>query len=223
MVHPEDRDMSLLKIKEMIETGVDIFSYENRYLSKNGSEINMLHNVRILRDERGEIVGTQGIARDITLRKQAEESLKLFSKAIEEAMDGVQIVDLDGNIIYSNKTVEELYGYTSEELFGKHINEMNVDKNFYTAVIMPSIREKGRWNGEVRVFNKNRRECLIWLSASLVTSYSGDPVAMIVIIRDITELKKTEEELRNHRERLWNWLKNAPSNSRQQSNSSHRR
>jgi hypothetical protein len=37
----------------------------------------MLHNVRILRDEMGEIIRTQGIARDITHRKQAEERLKL--------------------------------------------------------------------------------------------------------------------------------------------------
>jgi PAS domain S-box-containing protein len=117
-------------------------------------------------------------------------------------MDGVQIVDLDGYIVYSNKAVEELYGYTSRELMGKHINEMNVDKNFDREVIIPSIREKGRWNGEVSVYNKNRREFLIWLSASLVTNDSGEPIAIIGIIRDITELKKTEEELRNHREHL---------------------
>jgi PAS domain S-box-containing protein len=208
VVHPEDRDMSLLKIKEMTETGVDVFSFENRYLSKNSSEINMLHNVRMLRDERGEITGTQGIARDITLRKRAEENLKLFSKAIEEAMDGVQIVDLDGYIIYSNKTVEELYGYTSEELIGKHVNEMNVDKTFDWEPIIPIIREKGHWRGELRSYHKNGSEFLIWLSASIVTDDSGDPIAMIGIIRDITEFKKTEEELRNHREHLLELVEN---------------
>jgi len=202
VVHPEDRDISLLKIKEMMESGVDVFSFESRYLSKNSGEINMLHNVRMLRDKSGEVIGTQGIARDITLRKRAEENLKLFSMAIEEAMDGVQIVDLDGYIVYSNKTVEELYGYTPEELTGKHVNEMNVNKNFGSEVILPSIREKGRWNGEVRVCHKNGREFLIWLSASIVTDNTGKPIAMVGFIRDITELKKTEEELRKHREHL---------------------
>lgn len=202
VVHPEDRDMSLLKIKKMIETEADVFSFENRYLSKDNSEINMLHNVRILRDERREIIGIQGIARDITLRKRAEENLKLFSKAIEEAMDGVQIIDLDGYIIYSNKTVEELYGYTSKEIIGKHVNEMNVDKTFNWEPIIPIIRETGRWQGEVSVYHKNGKELLVWLSASIVTDDSGDPIAMIGIIRDITGLKKTEEELKNHREHL---------------------
>ena len=137
LVHPEDRVISLLKIKETIETGVDVFSFENRYISKDSSEINVLHNVRLLRDEAGEIIGTQGIARDITLRKRAEETLKLYSKAIEEAIDGVQILDLDGYIVYSNKAVYELYGYTPEELIGKHVNIMNVDKEFDREVIIP--------------------------------------------------------------------------------------
>ncbi len=202
VVHPEDRDMSFLKIKGMTEAGVDVLSFENRYLSNSSDEINVLHNVRILRDNRGEFLGAQGIARDITLRKRAEDTLKLYSKAIEEAMDGVQIVDLDGYIVYSNKAIYELYGYTNEELAGKHVNEMNVDKDFARDVIIPSITEKGRWNGEVRVYHKNGREFLILLSASIVTDDNGRPMAMIGIIRDITELKKAEEELKNHREHL---------------------
>ncbi len=119
-IHPEDMEKSYKKFMEMIEKGVDIFSFENRYVSKSGKVINLLHNIRVLRNEKGEIIGTQGIARDITERKRVEESLKLFSEAVEGAPDGVQIVDLDGYITYSNRAVEEIYGFSHRELMGKH-------------------------------------------------------------------------------------------------------
>jgi len=141
------------------------------------------------------------MAIDITDRKKTEENLKLFSRAIEEGMDGIQIVDLNGNIIYSNKAVEEIYGFSADELRGKHVNEMNADKEFAGKVIIPSIKETGRWNGEIRVVHKDGREFPVWLSASMVKDNKGDPIAMVGIIRDMTEHKEAEEAIKESEEK----------------------
>jgi PAS domain S-box-containing protein len=194
LIHPDDREKTFKKRKEMSERGIDVFNFENRYRTKSGRAINVLHNVRVLRNEKGEFVGTQGIARDITKRKRAEEKLKLYSRALEEAMDGIQIVDLDGHIVYSNKSVEEIYGFSADELIGKHVNEMNVDKEFASKVILPGIRMAGRWDGELMVVHKSGRQFPIWLSTSLVKNAGGEPIAMVGIIRDITERRKAAEE-----------------------------
>jgi PAS domain S-box-containing protein len=143
-----------------------------------------------------------GIIRDITSRKQAEEKVKLFSGAIEEAMDGVQIIDLHGYILYSNKAVEELYGYSQVELVGKHVNTMNVDPDFASSVIVPCIRTAGRWSGEIMVQHKNGSEFPVWLSTAMIKNDQDEPIAMIGITRDVTERKRVEDELRDHRERL---------------------
>jgi len=145
--------------------------------------------------------GTVCIVRDITERKKAEENLKLFLRAIEEGMDGIQIVDLNGIIIYSNKAIEEMYGFSADELWGKHVNEMNADKEFAGKVIIPSIKETGHWNGEIRVVRTNGREFPVWLSASMVKDNKGEPIAMVGIIRDITERKKAEEALKESEEK----------------------
>lgn len=197
LIHPDDREKTLRKRKEMSEKGIDVFGFENRYLTKSGKTINVLHNVRVLRDEKGEFAGTQGIARDITELKRAEAKLKLFSRAFEEAMDGIQIVDLNGHILYSNRAVEEIYGFSSDELAGKHVNEMNEDKEFAEKVILPSIRRTGRWNGELIVIHKDGRRFPIWLSTSLVRDAKGEPVAMVGTIRDITERRQIAEEREN--------------------------
>ncbi len=155
-----------------------------------------------LKDASGKIVAGIEAVRDITPRKRANEKLKLYSEAIEAAMDGIQIVQLDGTVLYSNKAVEEIYGFTPEELTGRNVNEMNADHEFAVRVIIPQMREHGRWNGEVMVLHKDGTAFPIWLATSLVKDELGKPIAMIGIIRDITERKQAEEILKRHHEQL---------------------
>lgn len=142
------------------------------------------------------------VDRDITQRKKMEEKVMLFSKAVEETMDGVQITDLAGYIVYSNKAITEIYGYSPEELFGRHVNEMNVDPDYARKEILPSIRKAGRWNGELIVRHKGGREFPVWLTASIIKDAKGRPLAMVGAVRDVTDRKKAEEELKRHKEHL---------------------
>ena len=143
-----------------------------------------------------------GILRDVSSRKQAEEKVKLFSGAMEEAMEGIEITDLKGYILYANKAVEELYGYSPSELLGKHVNVTNADKKYAARVIVPSIRTEGRWSGEIMALRKDGAPFPVWLSTAFIRNDAEEPIAMIGIIRDMTERKRVEDELRDHRERL---------------------
>ncbi len=134
--------------------------------------------------------------KDITEFKRSERNLKLFSQGIEKAMDGVHIVDLDGRIIYSNRAAEEMYGYSADELTGKHVDELNVDNRIGKDVIIPSIKETGKWSGELIRRNKDGREFPIWLSASIVNDDQGKPLAMLGLIRDMTERKNSQDALK---------------------------
>jgi PAS domain S-box-containing protein len=144
----------------------------------------------------GELKGVIEYVRDITERKRAEEKLKLFSEAVETALDGIQIVGLEGHIIYSNRAVEELYGFSRNELTGKHVKVMNDDPDIADKLIIPSIKETGRWVGELLVKHKDGSVFPIWLSTSLVMNDKGEQIAMIGIIKDMTERKETERKLK---------------------------
>ncbi len=133
------------------------------------------------------------LLRDLDERKKVEHMLRMFAKALEEAPDCVQIVDLDGHIIYSNRTFEKIYGFSPEEFNGKHVNELNEDPEFADKVIIPSLKETGHWVGELRVKHKNGRTIPVLLNASIFKDDNGKPLAMVGIIRDLTKQKEIEQ------------------------------
>jgi len=155
-----------------------------------------------LRDATGKIIAGIESVRDITARKNVEEKLKMFSAAIEEAMDGIQIIDLDGHIVYSNKAIREIYGFSHEELVGKHVNVLSAGREFMEQFVMPQIRETGRWSGELSVVHKDGRPFPVWLSMSLAKDDQGQPISMIGIMRAITERKQAEGSMQRDHEQL---------------------
>lgn len=134
-----------------------------------------------------------------TLNKQdfpsmtIEQQLFLYSRAVDEASEGIQITNLMGNILYSNKAVESIYGWPPEYFVGKNVGEMNVDPQFAEQHIIPGIQQNGRWEGEVLVHHKDGSAFPILLSTALVSAETGIPFAMVGIIRDITVLKQQQK------------------------------
>jgi PAS domain S-box-containing protein len=155
-----------------------------------------------LMDGSGNIIAGIEEVRDITARRGAEEKLRMFSVAIEEAIDGIQIIDMDGRIVYSNKAVGLIYGFSHEELVGKHISEMNSDREFAVRVIIPKVTETGRWSGELMAVHKNGTTFPVWLSTSVVQSEHGRPIAMISSVQNITERKQAEETMKQNHDEL---------------------
>lgn len=191
--HPEDVLIDINEYEQMKNGLRDSFNVEKRYVCKNGRIIWVNLTVSLVRNEKGEPKFTVGVVRDITEHRKTDEKLELYSKAVEEAPDGVQVVDLNGRIIYSNKAVREIYGFSPEEFLGRDVNELNVDPEFANKVILPGVQTRGYWSGELLVQHKDGRRINIWLKAAMVKDNKGVPLAMVGIIRDITEQKELEK------------------------------
>ncbi len=131
------------------------------------------------------------------IAKERKVKFKLFSDIVEKSPDGVQIVDLDGRVIYSNRAVEEIYGFSREDIKGKHVNEMNVDPEFAQKEIIPTVKKTGRWEGELLEKHKNRKIFPIWLAAFIVNDNNGHPIGIIGIIRDLTGFKLAEKTIKD--------------------------
>lgn len=118
--------------------------------------------------------------------------LRKLSTAVEEAPDGIQITDVNGLIIYSNKAIEKIFGFSPDEFKGKRFIGINVDQDFVTKEIIPRIKETGHWVGELMARHKDGRSFPIWLNAYTVKDSKGEIIAMVGIIRDISMQKEME-------------------------------
>ncbi|MBI5666227.1 MAG: PAS domain S-box protein [Nitrospirae bacterium] len=167
-----------------------------------------------MKNDKGNINGVVIVFRDVTKRIQTEKELeeyrkqleqiteertaklKLFSEIVEQSPDGVQILDLDGGIMYSNKAVEDICGFSHAELVGKNMREMTADTGFAGREIIPGINKSGRWDGELLVKHKKGTILPVWLAAFIINDHNNQPMGIISIVRDLTERKMAEDALK---------------------------
>lgn len=190
---PEFGHAKMEKIIKSVISGMPISGVDVVCPHKNGKTVDVSLSVSPLRDANQNIVGLSGILRDITERKLIEEKLKLFSEAVEAAKDGIQILDIDGRIIYSNSAVESIYGYSPDELKGKPFNDMNADPAYDNSIMLPSLQETGQWGGELEVRHKDGNIFSVLIAMSVIKNDKNEPMAMIGVIHDLTERKKSEQ------------------------------
>jgi len=123
--YPEDRDRAVRIIRE---TGV-LKNFEVQCRHKNGSIVWVSLNVKPIRNEEGTILYHEGTSQDITLRKQAEEALRVseerFRHLSEAAFEAIAIHE-EGILLNANDQFFKMFGYEPGEVLGKQVIPMTV-------------------------------------------------------------------------------------------------
>ncbi|MEN6508781.1 MAG: EAL domain-containing protein, partial [Smithella sp.] len=157
-----------------------------------------------VQNQKGEVIGFRGIGRDITERKRLEEIMRQseqrYRTILEEMDDAYFEVDLSGNYTYVNDAISRLLGYPKEELIGttfrKQVNEEDTallyeafGKIFTTGKPVRDIAYKAiRKDGEIRYSE---------IAGFPIQNQKGEVVGFRGIGRDVTERKRSEEQIRH--------------------------
>jgi PAS domain S-box-containing protein len=198
-VHPDDR----LKFKQKIGCEGFVRDYEIKLRKKDGTEMECLLTAIVRKTADGNIFGYQGIIRDITERKRAEEEYRTI---LRTTMDGFWTADMHGRFLDVNDAYCQLIGYSRDELLTMRISDMEaVERPEETAQRIQRIMETGEARFETRHRCKDGR--MIDLEVSVNYAKIGDG-RLYVFLRDITERKRMEEE----REKLIRELQDALAN-----------
>ena len=146
-----------------------------------------------------------GILQDVTVRHTAEEQIKSgearLSAIIHSALSGVITVDEQQNIILFNPAAEEMFGCTEAEALGRPMDQFIPPR--YRAAHQHHIRKfgateiAGRKMGQREgIFGLRRNGEEFPVEASISHVEFGGKKIFTVILRDVTEEKKAEEELK---------------------------
>ena len=149
--------------------------------------------------------------RNLKLNEDLENVLKKYKNLFEQAPDFYHSINKDGVILECNKTWTKVLGYKKEEIIGKTIFDFQTESSKEIGIKhLTEFRSKGKLkNIELQLVKKNGEIIDVLLNALAVYDENGVMVGSMSIMRDITELKKLEEELRESEEKFRNLFENS--------------
>ena len=141
---------------------------------------------------------------DITARRDAEDSVRKLSLAVEQSPNVVLITDRQARIQYVNDAFERITGYSREEVLGKNPSlwrSPETPRETYEQM-WATLRAGEPWRGEFVNRNKNGDRRVDFVHISPVRQPDGRITHFLAIQEDITERKRTGEELDRYRHHL---------------------
>jgi len=202
--NPNDRKLFLQK---MIRDG-QVKNYEIIQRKKDGSLINVSITARAHHNDKGQIDWYDGVVEDITERKKVQDALKeseeRYRTVFETANDGILVISPSGVVLSANQQAFKISGL-SEKAIGLNIAKSGVLPPHSLEIIQKNM--KARLSGkditpyEIEIYPKNKNsKIIVEISASLLRDTSGKVIADLAIIRDVTERKQYEIELKKAKE-----------------------
>jgi len=189
------------RLDELKEKG--LLSNYQEYLDENGEVRFDVVTVSPIYGQDGEIDGIVEASRDVTARikleREYQKSSTFLEKVIQSTVDGIVVVDTKGKVLIFNKGMEQLTGYSAEEIISKgHLS------NFYNIDVAKENMKKmrsdhfgppGKLNPtSMTVTTKDGKEIPVTLSASIIT-LDNKEVGSVGIFTDMRGVLKMRKEL----------------------------
>jgi len=204
-VHPDDRAMVLEKYRTEYSEDEFPMIYEIRGVNKKGECIPLELSVSTYK-KKGKVIGIEVIHRDLTERKKAEMSLRESQGRFEGLFIGnpeaAAYLGPDYRIQDVNPRFEKLFGYSLEEVKGKHINDVVVpdDRREEGETLDRDARKGYVYRNTVRR-KKDGSLVQVSVSAAPIANESG-VTGIVAMYKDISDLKNAEKRMDVMNEKL---------------------
>jgi len=202
VTHPEDIAVEEVRVKEFVEGKEIDLGLEKRYLRKDGNIVWASINITLLRNSKGIPQFVLAVIQNITERKVAEEQFRMIFEGVGI---GMALVGLDGNLLETNRSFQEMIGYTAQELREKNWKEITHPDSILEE--QESLKRLVRGEKVDQSFEKRyvgKDGSVVWanLTLTLVRDWRGELQFGITAIQDITKRKLTDEKLLDYQEQL---------------------
>jgi len=201
IVHPDD----LVDVRSAWDAHLrgetPTYDWVFRLRSAEGRWVTVHERGRVVeRDESGKPLRVNGTWRDITEQKNAQDELRLLATAFANTSEGMVITDTRGIIREVNDAFLRITGYTAAEVEGRHVGILNASprsrmEEFFLRM-EDHLREAGQWKGETQNRRRNGETFPAWVNVSVLKDDSGTITHFVGVFSDITERKRSEEDLR---------------------------
>jgi two-component system cell cycle sensor histidine kinase/response regulator CckA len=199
-IHPQDRERVITELHRDHENGKALRS-EYRMLSRDGRVVWVREETVLVRDELGQPCFIEGVLMDISdlqrVEKVSQTSAAKFRAIFERVAIGIAVIDNEGRIIESNPSLEEMLGYSADELRNRFFNEFaHPDDAMADRSLYEDLWEGKRHHYQIEKRYIRRDDELVWgrLNVSLVHGNGSESQFAIFMVEDITEQKRLETQ-----------------------------
>jgi PAS domain S-box-containing protein len=205
-LHPEDRENIVEEWYRTAREGLP-FELEYRFQRPDGVTTWVFGQAVTDKEESGEVVGYVGTITDITTRRRIEEVLvrseARFYSLVEQAGAGIATTDVGGKLTFVNRAFFQMISYPTAELLGQPFTRFlhPDDVERMQAQFLEGFRRLPERHLEYRLLHKDGHIIYCYSNPAAIL-YQGQVVGASIIIHDITERKRAEEELARHRDHL---------------------
>jgi PAS domain S-box-containing protein len=206
MIHPDDR-ATALELLERAQKNGSAYNAEYRMQCRNEQYIYVSDNGIFLKDQTGNAVRMLGTMSDITEHRKAKEQLvqseEKYRKLVETMPNGLAIISLSDVVVFANPTAAKIIGCSLAELLGMNLFDIVADTD-RARVIEERARRRVGHHGEyeVNIIRKDGRPRTLYIAAAPLFDSDNSISSSIAIFSDITEIKNSEAERQELREKL---------------------
>ncbi len=195
-IHPEEREQIIRSFEEALHSNENVWISEYRFFYGNKEWINIYDRTYIQRDAKGKPIRMMGNMMDITERKKAEAALQQseekYRTLVEQASDGIFISDQSGVFYIVNSAGCDLSGYSLEELKQMTIYDLAEPEDLrLNPFQFEKLKNEKGATSERKMLKKDGTVIDIEVNAKFLSDGR-----FLAFIRDITERKKAEQELK---------------------------
>lgn len=201
LFHPDDISIVTSELNRFLQSGKNSNPVKYRCRCSDGSYRWLETMGKIIYDEDGEVKELLFSSRDITQRVQQEEAIQnqnaLITALINSIPDPIFYKDLDGVYLGGNTTYATYMGMPMDEIIGKTDYDLYPKKqaDIHRQYDMASLENHGIHRNEEWITYPDGRKTLVDVLKTPYKDHQGNVIGILGIARDITELKKTEEQL----------------------------
>ena len=195
---PAEKQEEFLELRRRALLGEVFTEPELHRRRADGSPIVVSVSTSPLRRTDGTIYGIMSILMDVTEQRAAEESRARLTMAVEQAGESIVVTDTRGTIQYVNPAFERITGYEQMEVIGQNpriLKSGRHDAAFYRDMWQILLRGE-IWRG---TFLNKRKDGILYEEDAVISPVrdpSGQVVNYVAVKRDVTAVRRMEEQLR---------------------------